>query len=69
MIELKPLLPGFLGTALQLTNDIRIIESYAVWGGIPRYWELAAEYGDKLDLAVDQCVLDPLSPLVQGSGP
>ncbi len=63
MIELKPLLPGFLRTALQLTDDIRIIESYAVWGGIPRYWEFAAEYGDKLDLAVDQCVLDPLSPL------
>jgi len=63
MIELKPLLPGFLRTALQLTDDIRSIESYTVWGGIPRYWELAAEYGDKLDLAVDQCVLDPLSPL------
>jgi AAA+ ATPase superfamily predicted ATPase len=41
------------------------VEAYSVWGGIPRYWELAEEFGSDLDEAVDRLVLDPLSPLHQ----
>ncbi len=62
-MRLKPLPPKFLSEVFSLKRAAGIIEIYSVWGGIPRYWELAAVYGDNLEKAVDQCVLDPLSPL------
>ena len=36
---------------------------YALWGGMPRYWELAEPFGRDLDAAVDTLVLDPAGPL------
>ena len=36
---------------------------YALWGGMPRYWELAEPFGRDLDAAVDTLVLDPSGPL------
>ncbi|MDE0623028.1 MAG: hypothetical protein OXH83_15300, partial [Bryobacterales bacterium] len=35
----------------------------ALWGGMPRYWELAVPFGEDLDGAVDALVLDPCGPL------
>jgi hypothetical protein len=37
-------------------------EAYSVWGGVPRYWELAAEYRN-LAAAVRELVLSPLGVL------
>jgi uncharacterized protein len=63
MLKIKPLLPGYMQKGCGLSSAHAVIESYSIWGGIPRYWELANEYKDNLDKAVDSCVLDPLSPL------
>ncbi len=61
--SLQPLPAGWIGTALGVADPVKNILAYAVWGGIPRYWELAAPFGDQLDAAVDALVLDPLGPL------
>ncbi len=63
LMEIGPLGAGFLGDGLKITDPIACVQSYAVWGGVPRYWELAEPYGSDLDRAVDQCILDPLGPL------
>jgi AAA+ ATPase superfamily predicted ATPase len=62
-LEMNPLLPGYMQGALKCASAALTVQSYSVWGGIPRYWELAADYGQDMDEAVDRCVLDPLAPL------
>ncbi|MBI5542976.1 MAG: ATP-binding protein [Deltaproteobacteria bacterium] len=62
-ILLPPLPPGDLSEALGLRSEIETVQAFAMWGGIPRYWELAEPFGRDLDAAVDQLVLDPLGPL------
>jgi hypothetical protein len=63
LMEIGPLGAGFLGEGLKITDPVSCVRSYAVWGGVPRYWELAEPYGTDLDRAVDHCILDPLGPL------
>jgi len=63
--QLKPLPPGFIGDGLGLKNAGEMISAYAVWGGTPRYWELARPYGPDIEDALDSLVLDPLGPLHQ----
>lgn len=60
---LSPLPAGWIGEAIGITDPLRALEAYSVWGGIPRYWELAVPFGNALDDAVDALALDPLSPL------
>ncbi len=62
-MEIGPLFPGYIKEALGLGSDSRAIESYAVWGGVPRYWELSEKFGDDLNQAIDRNVLDPRGPL------
>jgi AAA+ ATPase superfamily predicted ATPase len=63
MLDMQPLPAGWLGEALRIADPVRQVEAYAVWGGIPRYWELAEPFGDDLEAAVDALVLDPMGPL------
>ncbi|MFW6288809.1 MAG: ATP-binding protein [Spirochaetota bacterium] len=63
--QLKPLPPGFIGDGLGLEDAREMISAYAVWGGTPRYWELARPYGPDTEGAIDSLVLDPLGPLHQ----
>lgn len=63
ILRLQPLLAGYLRDALDLEKERDVVETYAVWGGTPRYWELAEDFGPDLDSAVDRLALDPLSPL------
>lgn len=60
--KLAPIPAGFLGQALGLRDPRRIVEAYACWGGIPRYWELAEPFAN-LRAAVDALALSPLGPL------
>ncbi len=45
IIKIRPLAAGWIQEGLQLSPEESIRE-YAVWGGIPRYWELRNEYKD-----------------------
>ena len=43
ILRIRPLSPGWVLPALR-TNASEAVKAYALWGGVPRYWELAAEY-------------------------
>ena len=45
------------------------ISLYALWGGTPRYWELAERFGTDLEAAVDALVLDPRRAAARRAGP
>ena len=60
---LRPLRAGSLADAFEFRQFSDLVGIYALWGGIPRYWELAVPFGEDLDEAVDTLVLDPSGPL------
>ncbi|MBI5537439.1 MAG: ATP-binding protein [Deltaproteobacteria bacterium] len=62
-IRLRPLQPGYIGDALSLRSASDCVKAFAVWGGIPRYWELAEPFGVDLERALDALALDPQGPL------
>lgn len=45
ILKLEPLCAGWLAHALKLSPP-DAVEAYSVWGGIPRYWELAGGQKD-----------------------
>jgi len=56
ILKIEPLRPGWICEALG-AESAAAIEAYAVWGGVPRYWELARGYGSTQE-AVRDLVLD-----------
>ncbi len=62
LMKLGPLPAGYIGEALGLRDSVSSVQSYSVWGGIPRYWELAEPFPN-FRAAVDSLTLDPLGPL------
>ena len=60
---LRPLRPGYLGEAMDVGDARDQVAAYALWGGLPRYWELAVPFGTDFDGAVDTVVLDPRGAL------
>ncbi len=63
IIKLRPIPAGYIGEALAIKEAREAIEMYAVWGGVPRYWELVKNVGGSLSHAIDHLVLDPLGVL------
>lgn len=61
----RPLRPGYLRDAFPDSSSAQQVSLYALWGGMPRYWELAAPFGTDLEAAMDALVLDPAGPLHQ----
>ena len=59
----RPLKPAYLAEVFASDHDRDLVSMYALWGGMPRYWELAEPFGSDLDAAVDALVLDPAGPL------
>ena len=59
----RPLRPGYLADVFTAAPPRSLVSAYALWGGLPRYWELAEPYGGDLAAAVDELVLDPSGPL------
>ncbi len=57
ILKIKPLNAGWIRPGLKL-KDIAAVEAFSVWGGVPRYWELAAQFGN-LEDAISELVLDP----------
>ena len=59
----RPLKPGHLVELVPGAGVRDLVSLYALWGGMPRYWELAERFGRDADRAVDTLVLDPAGPL------
>jgi len=59
----EPLPAGYLGDAFPGSSPAGQVSLPALWGGSPRYWELAAPFGTDLEAAVDAPVLTPGGPL------
>ena len=56
IIKLRPLEPGWLVDALGF-DAVKTVEAYSIWGGVPRYWELAKQFSS-VAAACKELVLD-----------
>jgi AAA+ ATPase superfamily predicted ATPase len=56
ILKVRPLEPFWIQEALAV-RGIQAVEAYAVWGGVPRYWELAKDFGDQEE-AIKELILD-----------
>ena len=56
VLKIRPLEPGWIQDALQV-EGVQAVEAYGVWGGVPRCWELAREFGSQEE-GVKELVLD-----------
>jgi hypothetical protein len=64
ILKIKPLAAGWIQEALALDDPCAAVEAFARWGGIPRYWELAADHPSSTQ-AARHLVLDPLGVLYE----
>jgi len=62
VLKIDPLPPRVVGEAFGLKSSIEALETWATWGGVPRYWELALDFDRRWE-AVRELVLDPLGVL------
>lgn len=62
VLRISPLPCGWIADALRLRSAVDCLESYAVWGGIPRYWELARSHAGWKE-AARELILSPLGVL------
>lgn len=63
IIKLGPIALGYIGEALEIEKPVDMVESYCIWGGIPRYWELVNNNGKSLLDDIDDLVLNPMGAL------
>ena len=56
IIKVTPMSPATLRDALQLDPEQGVV-AYSIWGGLPRNWELAADYGSTAE-AIPALILD-----------
>jgi AAA+ ATPase superfamily predicted ATPase len=59
VLEIGPLEASYARSAFGLKRDRAMIEAVTAWGGVPWYWELAAEEKTPLRARIDRLVLDP----------
>ena len=64
ILKISPLPAGYIEEALRLSDPALAVETFAVWGGTPRYWELAGDHQD-LGGAIRSLVLSPLGVLFE----
>ena len=62
IMKIAPLNVYYLRSAMGTNAGEKVIEAYAAWGGIPRYWELALDYASTFE-AIKDLVLNPLGVL------
>lgn len=58
IVHLGPLEVTWLPSALGRSDPLEVASAWGLWGGVPRYWELAADYPDPWS-AMAELVLDP----------
>lgn len=62
-IKLQPIDVNFIGEAMSLDSPQLAIAHYSIWGGIPRYWQLA-EREKSFEDAVKELLLSPDGTLI-----
>ncbi len=62
ILRIEPLALPWLRPALGLRSAAEAVEHFAVWGGVPRYWDLAKDFASRSQAAA-ALVLDPLGVL------
>jgi AAA+ ATPase superfamily predicted ATPase len=63
IMKLGPISPCYMKEALKIKKNRDVIESYAIWGGVPRYWELVERTKGSFFDIIEKLVLDPMGPL------
>ncbi len=63
VLALEAIEATFLHQVFDPNDGIELVRLYTAWGGVPRYWELAAAAEGSLFDHIDQLVLNPLGPL------
>jgi AAA+ ATPase superfamily predicted ATPase len=63
LLDLGPLSPRHLPAALGSKAAGELVGHWAAWGGVPRYWELAADKPGSVRDRIVALALDPLGPL------
>ena len=58
IMKISPLAAGWLADHLSDNSPAQVVREFSVWGGVPRYWELRAEY-DSFEEAIKALILDP----------
>ena len=58
ILKIKPLEFGWLTKVFPKASAQELLERFSVWGGVPRYWELAAEFKTN-DEAIQTLILSP----------
>ncbi|NUQ26530.1 MAG: ATP-binding protein [Saprospiraceae bacterium] len=64
VLRIRPLAPYWLQEAVEGLSGAAVVEEYAVWGGVPRYWELRADFPD-LASAIKSLVFSPFGILYE----
>lgn len=62
VLRIQPLEAGWLVRALPKLKPVEAVEAFSVFGGVPRYWELLAEYAN-LKAAILDLILEPMGVL------
>ena len=55
IMKIGPIKLPYMKEALHLSS-IESIEEYAVWGGVPRYWEIRENYSNMKETIVNECL-------------
>ncbi len=63
ILELGPIDPSYVEEVFHPRDGIERVETYAAWGGVPRYWELATELDGDVRSRLEQLALDPMGLL------
>lgn len=63
IIKMQPLPSQYMGEAMECDAS-QAVEEFAIWGGVPRYWELRRDYPNK-ETAIRKVLLDPQGPLME----
>lgn len=63
LFEVRSLEVSYVQEAIGDVPPSTQLEFYAAWGGVPRYWELAASEGGDVTAGLTRLVLDPQGPL------
>ena len=63
IIKMQPIPARYISMAMEC-DAVQAVEEYAIWGGVPRYWELRRDYPDK-ETAIRKVLLDPQGPLIE----